>query len=356
MIDTGFFDEYSEFSAVYPNPLLLDADWVDGEDGVRRIEYNTDGYKCLENIREEDLTVRYAVLSSLYELHSLCDRFSFLLAPENIYYGINNNTAVMKRNESEEGMSEEEFLKAYKACIGAALQDRYSYEDYFQGGSSLLKKDGLLKEIFGMQKAEEISVFLRKKFEELTEKNHKTKVLVGKHTVYRLRAAVIILSAFLAMALGFGIYYIFSIRPFSSSVINGFQSYIMSDYEAVELSMQHVSIAKMNSYQKYILADSYIKTADLNNEQKKNILSNISVKSENTLLNYWIYIGRGEVEKAEDCAMQLSDDQLLLYAYMKHRSEIESNLKLGGEKKAEALKELEEKMSPLMEKYKEEEK
>ena len=81
---------------------------------------------------------------------------------------------------------------------------------------------------------------------------------------------MIILSAFLAMALGFGIYYIFSIRPFSSSVINGFQSYIMSDYEAVELSMQHVSIAKMNSYQKYILADSYIKTADLNNEQKKN--------------------------------------------------------------------------------------
>ncbi len=355
MIETGFLDEYSEFSAVYPNPLLLEAEWVDGEDGIRRIEYNTDGYKCLEHIREEDMPVRYAVLSSLYELYGLCDRFSFMLSPENIYYGINNNTAVMQRNESEECMSEEEFLKAYKSCIGAALQERYSFEDYYRGGSSLLKKNDFLKEIFEMEKAEDISDFLRKAHKELTEKNHRTKVLVGKNTFKQLKTAVILLSVFLAAAVAFGLYYLLSIKPYSSSVINGFQSYILSDYEAVERSMQNVSVERMNAYQKFILAESYVKTADLNSEQKKNILANISVNSENTLLNYWIYLGRGEVEKAEDSAMQLSDDQLLLYAYMKHLYEIEADLKLGGEKKAEAIKELEEKMKPLMEEYKEEE-
>lgn len=68
-------------------------------------------------------------------------------------------------------------------------------------------------------------------------------------------------------------------------------------------------------------------------------------------LEYWIHLGRMEVKEAENMAMQLSDDELLLYAYMKEKDQVESDTDLGGEEKESRLEEIQSKIDSLAEKY-----
>ena len=55
--------------------------------------------------------------------------------------------------------------------------------------------------------------------------------------------------------------------------------------------------------------------------------------------------------EAIDIAMQQSDDEMLLYAYIKQKSMIETDSSLSGEEKTQELEKIAQKMQPLMEKY-----
>ena len=107
----------------------------------------------------------------------------------------------------------------------------------------------------------------------------------------------------------------------------------------------------MDIYQKYILANSYVRSENLTQQQKENIISNLSLKETPARLEYWIYLGRNDISEAIDIAMQQSDDEMLLYAYMKQKSMIETDSSLSGEEKTQDLEKIAQKMQPLMEKY-----
>ncbi len=79
----------------------------------------------------------------------------------------------------------------------------------------------------------------------------------------------------------------------------------------------------------------------------------MTIRENEKKLDYWIYLGRMETEEAENIAMQQSDDQLLLYAYLKEKKKVETDTKLSGAEKTAALTALEEKIQPLKEKYSE---
>ncbi len=49
--------------------------------------------------------------------------------------------------------------------------------------------------------------------------------------------------------------------------------------------------------------------------------------------------------------MQLSDDELLLYAYMLDKSQTESNTTISGEEKEQSLKDIQSKIDELTKKY-----
>lgn len=73
--------------------------------------------------------------------------------------------------------------------------------------------------------------------------------------------------------------------------------------------------------------------------------------SEAKILEYWIRIGRLETKKAEEIALSLSDDKLLIYAYMKEADDLENNTKIDGSKKKQRLDELESQIEKLGDKY-----
>jgi uncharacterized membrane protein YukC len=138
-------------------------------------------------------------------------------------------------------------------------------------------------------------------------------------------------------------------------VIAADDAYIEQDYVGCIDAMLEIEVTDMQIHQKYILANSYIRSENLTQEQKKNILETISLNEASVRLDYWIYLGRGDIDEAVDIAMQQSDDELLLYAYMKKKAAIESNSELTGEEKSQQLTDISSKMQPLMEQYNAEE-
>ncbi len=92
-----------------------------------------------------------------------------------------------------------------------------------------------------------------------------------------------------------------------------------------------------------------MKSENLSEEQKGNILSALDIRGNPKLLEYWINYGRSKLSEAENLAMQMSEDQLLLYALLKERYLVELNEKSAGEEKEKRLKELSDRISSLSE-------
>ena len=78
----------------------------------------------------------------------------------------------------------------------------------------------------------------------------------------------------------------------------------------------------------YELAYSSVTNERLDEEQKKNVLSNITFQTDADYLMYWIYIDRGEAENAVDIARSMEDGELITYGLLKRREEVKADQKL----------------------------
>ena len=231
------------------------------------------------------------------------------------------------------------------------MQKKYHYEDFRQGGNELLGKEGICGEIKDLESVGEIQVRLRREYRRIQENRKRTKLLIPIWT-YRLTKGLAIMLGVLLMGLaGFSGYHFIVTEPYKNAVIGLGDAYVDSDYVLCIDSMKDIEVKDMSLYQKYMLANAYVRSENLNQEQKENILSAMTLNDSASKLEYWIYLGRKDTERAEDIALQLSDNQLLLYAYMKEKANIESDTELTGAEKSDRLDELTRKMDSLMEEY-----
>ena len=131
------------------------------------------------------------------------------------------------------------------------------------------------------------------------------------------------------------------------------RAYVESDYVSVIDSLREIEPDAMDIHEKYILAVSYIKgqaVDNFSNEAKDNILSRLNVRGDSAVMDYWIYLGRLETREAEDIALKLSDNQLLLYAYLQERDQVSRDSSLNGSDKAQRVQELDGEIDKLAEK------
>lgn len=164
--------------------------------------------------------------------------------------------------------------------------------------------------------------------------------------IYIMVASILLVAVFGVL----GYLYFYQIKE-QSGILQVYDNYITGDYVAVIDAGQKVHLANMNSRQKYALAVSYVKSEDMTAEQKNNILALLFPEGDEKLLDYWIQLGRYHVTEAEDIAMQCSNDELLLYAYLKEKKVLEANTELSGTQKSEALEALQGKIDSLSDKY-----
>jgi len=347
--------DYFDFEKMKKHsPFFLDCEIEDEKEAVV-FRYDINRYYSFQELREEDLLIRYAALADIAGLYKLRKEFDFSLDPQNLYYDINAKVRIKERDIKEEDMEYEEdaFVQEYKAVIGAVLQNRYDFEDYMQGGQRLLKKNSFLAQLHDMQTIEEIHTWMHESYYAEKQKREEDYCLVVKQK-YRGRFVWGFLMSIAVVVLAVAFSYLYFIKmPYMESVIQAHRDYYEADYIAVIDDLQETDTEKLDMHSKCILATAYVKGENLTAEQKENILSRVTVNGNEKYVCYWIEIGRGNVAEAENIAMQLSDNELLLYAYMKERSQLENDESIDGSEKAKRLEELQRRIDELAENYSE---
>ena len=176
-------------------------------------------------------------------------------------------------------------------------------------------------------------------------------MLVNKDTLIRRRIYMIVCGVLLLVSCGYIGYYSLVEKPQMTAKLAAEVDYIKGDYISVIEDLSALDISDLSYDQKFILSRAFVNAESLTVEQKENVLKDLPVTGDEKLMEYWIHIGRLNPVEAQNIAMQKSDDELLLYAYRMEKDLTETDTKMTGEEKAAKLKELEDKIAKLAEKY-----
>lgn len=315
--------------------------------------YETEFLKEVTLLRKEGRKTKLAVLLDGAGLAKMRLDYVGSLKPSNLYYDGSCRIRLLERDvyRRGEGFDPEEFLMEYKALIGFVMQRRYRYEDYRQGGLKLLEKNSFLAKIGNCETIDQVKEVLLKAYEEETAYLEERKILVDRGGYRRKQVCLALGGICLAAALGTIGYWSYLVIPKERAVAAASMKYIEKDYVGIIDAMKPLEVGDLDLHHKYILAESYVRGESLSREQRENILSGLSLKGDERILRYWIQIGRLNPVEAENIAMQCSDDELLLYAYLKEKNLTEIDTGLTGEEKAAKLSALEKKIQDLSKKY-----
>lgn len=335
-----------------PMAGFLDADFREEKEEVE-FRYCVRGMRPATEILKEEKEKKYQFLINFGRLEPLYCNYQSILSMENLYYDENYIPHIKERDLCKEGRKEtwEDFLFLYQSFVGGILGRRYSVTQIQQGGLGILKRDGSFREYYNAESTEVLTELLRERKQNYVEKQKKTKVHVSKNE-YRIKSVcTVVTPLLLAGAVGGMIYLGHMVVPYQEKLISANEAYVGGDYVACIDSMKTIAAEQMDIHSKYILADSYARGESLKKEEIEEIVSRLSVQSDEKELEYWIYLGRQKELKAQELAQSLSDDKLLIYAYMKELDRLKSNTSMDGEEKQTRISELESAIKNLGDKY-----
>lgn len=342
-------DEYTFF--VYNNKMLVPCEMEQNDDSVV-LRFDLNGTESFDNISAKSRVEKLRCLINCSEFSDLRKMYSFSLNPSNLVYDMNLYPMAVERSTFRRN---DDFLNEYKALIASVLYPKYSYDDYYFGGKDLFRKKKLLKEISFCGSIEEIRALLTEAYSEEEHDIRENKKLISKRKVIASRIAIPVLSLITVFVCVVGYILMFIEIPYRDNVISANNAYISEDYLAVQNSMSDIGIENIKKNEKYILSRSYVITESLTEEQKKHILSGITLKTDERVMCYWIEIGRLNFDEAIDYAQRIGDDELLLFALIKKTAYVKSNTSITGEEKTELLNSLESQIKELTEQFQTEE-
>ena len=301
-----------------------------------------------EKIRELSIVFKYQALINIQNLINDVKRIKISLNPGNLTYDTNMMPkAIMRDIYKDTSFNENDFISQYKALIGYVLQNKYSFEDYYQGGNQLLNKNKITTPFLEAKTLNELVDILNKEYNNVQNKLKNNYIEVDKRKFKRLKIinrvgiGLLIISIFVGGYFG-------GYRLYEETLFNqANEAYIKQDYISVRDILENIGVSRMNINTKYILAFSNVKVESLTDEQQNNILSSVSLNSDERILEFWIYLGKSDMEEAIDIAKQLGNEEYIAYGYMKEKAIIENDTSLSGSEREEKLKEIENNLEEL---------
>ncbi|MCR3761152.1 type VII secretion protein EssB [Clostridium felsineum] len=237
-----------------------------------------------------------------------------------------------------------DFLKSYKALIFYIFNSKVPFESLVSG--SLAMNDKFSQRINSFESIQEIAEFIDQELQNETEKINRNIAFVPKGR-YRFFKYFGTLAIILALILGWFTYSYYSNNKKQNAIITAQTDFLTNNYDKTQTDLQNYAPNKLPKAARYILAVSAVNLSDLTMAQKQAILNNISTKSDDNTLNYWVYSGRGDFKQALNLAQNLGDVQLTLLAYTNLYETTKLNTTMDGAKKQQLLDEYNKKIQEL---------
>ncbi|KMT60169.1 hypothetical protein X560_1095 [Listeria fleischmannii 1991] len=324
-------------------------------------EHYTFDYKIAKETYSFDEVKKMARKERLRALHNISNlealigtRFTFFLHPSNIIFDENLMPKIVHRGLKgilePYDLTSEHFFKQYQSFIVAMFSTKYSFDNLYSGSIINARGTALLKMVVDAKTTEELAEILAEAFSKEKESSEKKMALVPKKTfrTYKgLAIGFIIAAVLLAVPLG---YLAFMKMPYQNELLTANEDFLKTDYSKVITDLENTNPVKLPQASKYILAYSYLQGEKLDDKKKDNIMKNLSLKSDEQTLLYWVYNGRGEFDESLDSAQRLQDDVLITYALAKQLEEVKGNKKLSGDESVKKQAEIEAELKKYMDK------
>lgn len=301
-------------------------------------------YKRFSDIQLEDEKSKWRFAYQLVEkvyAHSY-PRLHLIVCPENIvydsgmspsflYYGVNGSLPPFENNE-------EHIWLETRATVAAVVEKSNSFDEYVKYTAVLeLKENG--SKVMQATDSQSLLDFITQQLQRL---EHEEKSYV-KLTVKKWSWAKWLSIGFgvlLIPALIFTIIYFAHEKPKNEAFTESHANFLGQNYSQVVSTLSPYSIKSMPNVTLYELAYSVVSNERLDEEQKDNVLSNITLQTDTDYLSYWIYIGRGEAENAVDLARSMEDGELITFGLLIRREEIQADQDLSGEEKQTLIEDI----------------
>lgn len=228
------------------------------------------------------------------------------------------------------------FLRSLQAMVLQIFRPKLAFEHILDGAKGL--RDKFSTSVWQTTTTDELFTFIGAQLKAEQAEVAATKVSVSKrgYVSYRVLGALGVTAGLVA---GVFAWQAESQNRLQTAVVAAQARFLASDYAGTLGELEDYAAASLPASAKYVLAVSSINLDDLTATQKQAILNNVSEKSDDVTLNYWIAIGRGEFEQALDFAQNLGDDQLTLLAYTDLYQSTKLNTQMPGDKKQKLLDE-----------------
>lgn len=242
----------------------------------------------------------------------------------------------------------ETFLMTYKALIVSILRPKLDFELLVNGIAAI--SDSLVQDIVACESYDDVIKYIHEAYDKAYQEEKKKKIAVSKLT-WRILSIGIGIFSVTTITLGVvAAYYHFWSNPIQKATINAQSHFINKQYDSVADDLQGVAVNRLSKEAKFVLASAYVRLDNLSEEQKSSVLNTITPSSEDNLLDYWIYLGKGDYKKSLDLAQNIGDDQLTLHAYTNLYEQTREDKNMNGAEKQKKLGEYRKEIEELSKK------
>ena len=327
------------------HPLFLEQAMVGDEDSVTfTYELESHGLSY-EELKTRTISERIRLALNVFALEAALDLpVTFLLHPANLFITKDAQAKIAYRSVpgimTPQSLSAEDFLRQAK-CFAVTLFSDLDFMDLYNGSLELETLPDFLNELRQTKDLATGVAVLEKYYLEKSAQEKADLVLVPsrRHRVFKL--ATIWLTVSVVLLFIPLIYLIFLQNPFKEKLLQADTAFIKVDYSGVITELEGIAPSSLPNTQKYELAYSYIQGLEFSSDQKKVILNNVTLKSDELYLTYWIQIGRNSFEDALDTAKRINDSDLILYALTQEIKQVREDDKLSGKDREAKLESLE---------------
>lgn len=263
--------------------------------------------------------------------------------PDNLFV-IGESVKVGHRGFSQSVMPysehEKNYFETYRAVILYLLNPKLNFIDLVNGAGAL--KTPFSQEVQHAENFARLNEALDNQVAIQSKKRATENAYVPKQRFKIYKWGMILFAVLtIGLAIATGIYALHTV-PYKDRLVTAEIHFTTNDYSKALDVLKKDDPRQMPKGTQYALAVSGIQQDTLTRQQKENILKNISMKSNENVLLYWIYIGFGDFDKTLDVAQNIGDNQLILHAYRKLYNHVSADTKMKGSEKQEKLKEYQE--------------